>query len=1099
MTHIPVDFTADSEIVRSIVEGERLSYGHLYNRAFATEISQIDPLPHQRIAVYDHMLKQPRLRFLLADDAGAGKTIMAGLYIREMSSRCLIQRVLIVPPAGLVGNWHRELQTLFALSFRIISGEDAKTANPFAEKESHLAIVSVDTLAGDKMFRRLQEAQTIPYDLVIFDEAHKLSASRGGDRKVRKTGRYRLGEALAGLDGLPKRWCLRWRCRHLLLLTATPHMGRDYPYYALWKLLEPGILSTPEAFDAFPQTARRCHFIRRTKEEMLTLDGKPLYPVRISDTLGYELSRGDIGEQRLYEETTEYLRTLYNRAKLLNRSAVRLAMGVFQRRLASSTHALMRSFERRVEKLDSLIEQVETGRLTLKQLETLQSRLDEEEKDIFDSKTADEESEGGREENEAAEERLLQGVIAGSLEDLRHEREQVEGLLELARKVDALGMESKFERLREVANDPRYRDEKLLIFTEHRDTLDYLADRLAGLGYTGRVARIYGGMHYTRREEQAAFFRKPSEQGGARFLVATDAAGEGINLQFCWIMINYDVPWNPARLEQRMGRIHRYGQKHDPVIILNLVAAETREGKVIKTLLDKLEKIRKELRSDKVFDVIGRVFAEISIKEYMEQALTEDAAGAAARLEGCLTGEQVEALAEKEKSLYGKGGDIKQDLPRLAGELKRESYARLLPGYVRRYVEKTAPLLGLGFAGDLNGSFSFVPENPDVQSLERDECRSMTFYRPAAGNDLWFHPGAPVFEDFRRQVSATLGDKALQGGIFIDPAAAAPYLIHIALVSVARRADPAIDALVREEILESRLAALRQAEDGSLSECELECLLLLQAGQGLPVVAHALAVTAEKHRQQAHAWLLKHVAGEMAERCRQKSRDSLEERQNFIQSGFDFQEAELAAARAKYAGKARAGNRKAREELERIKAQQRALSQQCQRSLAPLRREPELIAPAAAEFIAHALVAPSVDPADREKYAAEVEQIAMQAVRAYEEAEGAEVRDVHTPALARAAGLGDNPGFDLLSVRPAGEERAIEVKGRTRVGHVDISANEWAKACNLGKKYWLYVVFNCATPNPDLRRVSDPFAKLLAEIRGVQVTHQNIFAAAEKT
>ena len=224
-----LDFSTDPETIRAVVEAERLSYGHLFNPAFATEISLIDPLPHQRIAVYKHMLPQPRLRFLLADDAGAGKTIMAGLTIREMLARRLIRRVLVVPPAGLIGNWERELRRLFNLSFKLIVGADARTNNPFAGPGSDLVIVSLDTLTSPRMFSRLQSADTEPYDLVIFDEAHKLSARRDPDGTFRATDRYRLAEALGGVRGLDERWRLRWSCAHLLLLTATPHMGKDFP------------------------------------------------------------------------------------------------------------------------------------------------------------------------------------------------------------------------------------------------------------------------------------------------------------------------------------------------------------------------------------------------------------------------------------------------------------------------------------------------------------------------------------------------------------------------------------------------------------------------------------------------------------------------------------------------------------------------------------------------------------------------------------------------------------------------------------------------------------------------------------------------------
>jgi len=280
-----IDFTADPDVVRVVVEGERLTYGHLFNPAFATEISLIEPLPHQRIAVYDHMLKQSRLRFLLADDAGAGKTIMTGLYVREMLTRRLISRVLIVPPAGLVGNWEHELQHLFNLSFSIVNGSDAKTENPFIGSESDRIIVSVDTLRGDAMFSRLQEPEVVPYDLVVFDESHKLAADRELDLRLRKTDRYRLAEALAGIPSEDERWGLSWSCQHLLLLTATPHMGKDFPYYCLWRLLEPDALATIDAFNAYPLDARCRHFLRRTKEELVYFDGKPIYPPRYSDTL----------------------------------------------------------------------------------------------------------------------------------------------------------------------------------------------------------------------------------------------------------------------------------------------------------------------------------------------------------------------------------------------------------------------------------------------------------------------------------------------------------------------------------------------------------------------------------------------------------------------------------------------------------------------------------------------------------------------------------------------------------------------------------------------------------------------------------------------
>ncbi len=1104
-----LDFTARPEVVSCLIEGERLSFGHLANPAFATEISNIDPLPHQRIAVYDHMLGQARLRFLLADDAGAGKTIMTGLYTREMFSRRLLRRVLIVPPAGLIGNWQAELQVLFNLTFGVVTGADARNANPFTGPDSDRVIVSVDTLAGSRVFSRLREEEVEPYDLVVFDEAHKLSVDRGADLRVRKTDRYRLAEALAGIRGLDPAWRLPWSPHHLLLLTATPHQGKDYPYYGLWRLLEPDVLSTPEAFDQYPPQRRQAHFIRRTKEEMVHLSGKPLYPKRISDTLGYDLVQGEVSEQTLYDETTDYMRHVYNRAKLLNRSAARLAMSVLQRRLASSTYALLRSFERRIDKLDELIRQVQEGRLTEEQLIVLQRRLAEEE-DVFDSKTADEEtSVDGREESEVSEDRLLAGVIAASLTDLVVEREQVVGLRDLARKVYEKGEESKFDKLREVLTDPKFSGEKFIVFTEHRDTLEYLIQRLGGMGYTGQIAQIHGGMYYTERQQQVDRFRRLHEDGGARFMICTDAAAEGINLQFCWIMINFDVPWNPARLEQRMGRIHRYGQKHDPVRIINLVAPKTREGMVIETLLNKLEAIRESLGSEKVFDSIGRLFEGVSLKAYMERSVLEGGDCVAHELEGRLTPEQVEALAAKERMLYGDGGDVKRQLPRLREDLAQEVYRRLLPGYVRHYLENATPLVDIEIDGNMDQCFSLRPAkkgaiDPLLQSLEvyaPQQRQCLTVFRPEQKETaVWVHPGEPVFEQIRALVSDRLSRQALRGAVFVDPTAEKPYLFHVALVRVVRQADPELPELATEEVLDCRLVGLKQFAGVELALCPVEHLLLLRSGHGLPPAAQRLAAGAENLRDQAEAFLVERVARDLAKDRRDLLLNTLPERGQFIIRGFNFQETELATARVKQSEKARGGNVGAAKALKEIKLQQRSLAERRSLALATIRREPELIAPGTLNFVAHAMIVPSSDPEDLARHDANIERVAMEVARGYEEAEGAVVTDVHSPALARAAGLTDNPGFDLHAEYPHDDgrgRRAIEVKGRARSGDVEVSSNEWAKAANLRDGYWLYVVYDCATPAPRLVRVQDPFGALLAKAKGSVLIHpRDILAAA---
>ena len=1111
-----LDFSSSPDVVLTVAEGYRLAFGRQFNPVFASETSAIDPLPHQRVAVYEHMLPQPRLRFLLADDAGAGKTIMAGLYIREMLARRLIRRVLIAPPAGLVGNWEREMRTLFGLHFQIVAGADAREGNPFVGLDSALTIVSIDTLAGEWTFARLQEAQTPPYDLVIFDEAHKLSADREPDFHVRKTDRYKLAEALACIpsdqphsSGSPAgRWQLDWSAQHVILLTATPHMGKDYPYYSLWRLLEPEALSTMDAFSAYPADARARHFIRRTKEEMVYYDGKPIYPMRISDTLSYDLTQGPISEQALYDRASAYIRYYYNQSRVLNRSAARLAMSIFQRRLASSTWALKCSLARRMDKLQGLIDDIRVGRITLEQLQSRQRVLDGEARDVLDETTADEEGAAeGIEEHEASEDQALAGVVAKSIAELEAERIQVEGLLDLANQVYAKGHESKLEKLLEVICDPAFKDEKLIVFTEHRDTLNFLVHQLEGMGYTGQIVQIHGGMDYAQREEAITTFRKPTAEGGAKYLVATDAAGEGINLQVCWLMVNYDIPWNPARLEQRMGRIHRYGQQHDPVRIVNLVAGGTREGRVMKTLLEKLERIRKELRSDKVFDVVGQLFEGVSMRTYLEQALTAEGAEHAVRaLEGKLTPEQVRAIGAREARLFGDGGDVKRELPRLQKDLETEIYRRLLPGYVRNFVEHALPLLDLGVEGDLGGVFSLRPLVPGAFDslwpvLERypaEQRNRFSFTRPGADQPaIFLHPAEPFFDTFLGMITAKFARQALCGGVFVDSSAAQPYLFHLAEVCVERQAEASLPALAQAETIETRLVAVREAADGDLLACPVESLLLVRGGKGIPAAALALASGARAGLPAVEGSLQAGVLSALADVHRQALLRDLPERENFLKRGYDYQAAELAGARARYSEKAGGGDANAKGELARVKERQRRLAAQRELALATLRREPELIAPGSVTFLAHALVAPSSDPQEVMARDELIEALAMHVAMAYEAADGAVVKDVHTPELARAAGLSDYPGFDLFSRRADGSERAIEVKGRAQVGEIFVSENEWSAAYNQRQRFWLYVVYQCGTNQPLLYRVCDPFHKLITNASGLFIQKDQIFDFAE--
>ena len=1110
------DFLGDANAVRVLVEGERLSYGHLFNPVFATEISEIDPLPHQRIAVYQRMLPQARLRFLLADDAGAGKTIMTGLYVREGLSRRTIRRVLVVPPAGLVGNWHRELKKLFQLQFKIVTGADAKDNNPFVGAGSDLVVVSVDSLRSPRLFNALRDARVIPYDLVVFDEAHKLSANRDPDGTFRPTDRYRLAEAIAGVRELPDEWRLPWAAHHLLLLTATPHMGKEYPYYCLWRLLEPELFSTETAFAKFPRESRDRYFIRRVKEEMVDLRGKPLYPERLCDTVSYDLSLGEISEQALYDRTTSYIRHYYNQARLLNRQAARFAMTIFQRRLASSTWALLCSFRNRQAKLDALIDDIQSGRVPEEELRSQQERLNRKVRegrlvDVLAVKTADEEtSAAGAEEHDESEAEAIGAFIATNLAELVVERDQVRDLIRLAEAVHNSGRESKFERMAELLRAPQYRDQKVIIYTEHRDTLDFLTRRLEGMGYADQVAFIHGGLGYEERDAQVERLRQPhdAEHDGARFFVGTDAAAEGINLQFCWILINYDVPWNPARLEQRMGRIHRYGQKRDRVAIINLVAGKTREGRVIKTLLDKLEEIRKQLGSDKVFDVVGRIFEGMSITDYMQRAVESDdeADKKALELAGQLTPEQIKAIEAREESIYGRGGEIRADLPDLREAMAIEEMRRLLPGYVRRYLEHAAPLIGVDFIGDLDGQFFMRPRKrgvletllPLLETYPESARNRFTVYRPEDNRDaIFLHPGEPVFERLSAIAIEQSRSSGQRGAMFTDVGATAPYLFHVARVTVERGVDPGVPSFHTIDVIEQRLVGIKQYADGRLVEAPVEHLLLLKPAFKSDAGSVVFLAQSNTWRLAAQEHLQREVTSKLAELQRMSATNRLKETEEYLQRAFDYRESELAASRKRFSEKARNGLGSAHAELDNIKAQQKCVSAQRAQTLQQARREVGLIQPGHVELLATALVQPSQDPDDIKARGVEVERIAVESAIAFEAAQGADVRDVSTPPKARLAGLNDHPGFDLLSKR-ADIERCIEVKGRVGVGEIEITENEWARACILREKYWLYAVFDCGGSQPRLLRVQDPFGKLIAKARGsVAIVYGDVVSSAE--
>ena len=704
----PWSFDGDGALFRLVSEAQRIRLAHLFDPVLAVHTSVVDPLPHQITAVYEAMLPRQPLRFLLADDPGAGKTIMAGLLIKELIARGDLQRCLIVCPGSLAEQWQDELFRRFSLPFEILTNdklEAARTGNWFME--TNLVIARLDKLSRNEEVQAKLQAPDCRWDLVVCDEAHKMSATVfGGETKYTK--RYRLGQLLSTLT------------RHFLLMTATPHNGKEADFQLFMALLD-GDRFEGRYRDGV-HTADVSDLMRRmVKENLLKFDGTPLFPQRIAYTVPYKLSDP---ETHLYKIVTEYVREEFNRADALENDkragTVGFALTILQRRLASSPEAIYQSLRRRRERLES----------RLRELEVLQrggsvAPLVVGSVHDLDSEDVEDLDEAPDVEVEAAEEEILdQATTARSLAELRAEIETLKGLESHALTVRRSGTDTKWRELAgllgeiftteavvnmaaepvapygsgTIAPPKPSPHQKIVIFTEHRDTLNYLEQRITTLlGRKQSVVIIHGGIGREERlKVQESFKHDPEVQ----VLLATDAAGEGINLQRAHLMVNYDLPWNPNRLEQRFGRIHRIGQT-EVCHLWNLVAEETREGDVYRKLLEKLEQARQAL-GGQIFDVLGKLVFEhdgkpISLRDLLIEAIRhgekpEVKAFLTTVLDTTLDREHLQRLLD-ERVLAHDSMDSTR-VQRIREDMERADARRLQPHYIESFFHEAFKRLG---------------------------------------------------------------------------------------------------------------------------------------------------------------------------------------------------------------------------------------------------------------------------------------------------------------------------------------------------------------------------------------------------------------------
>ena len=769
----PWSFDADPALFRLAVEALRINLAALFDPLLAVHTSTVEPLPHQIMAVYETMVQRHPLRFLLADDPGAGKTIMAGLLIKELIARGDVERCLVVAPGGLVEQWQDELDQKFHLPFEIATNdklEAARSGNWFAENA--LTIGRLDKLSRDD---DLQERLKATYwDLVIVDEAHKMSATFfGGEAKYTK--RFRLGQLLSQ------------QCRHFLLMSATPHNGKDEDFQLFLSLLD-GDRFEGRVRDA-AHTVDASDLMRRmVKEQLRRFDGTKLFPERRATTLSFDLSTE---EADLYAGVTEYVREEFNRAEATadgRKGTVGFALTILQRRLASSPEAIYQSLRRRRERLESrlreaeLLKRGEAGSALLAKLRGRELSQDEVE-------ALAEDDEATAEEIERAEDAVADEASAAStVEDLRVEIEILRRLEQQAAAVRQSGRDRKWDELSKLLQDqPAMFDaaghrRKIIIFTEHRDTLSYLEKRIGTLlGKPESIVTIHGGVgRDARRAAEEQFRHDPN----VHVLLATDAAGEGLNLQRAHLMCNYDLPWNPNRLEQRFGRIHRIGQT-EVCHLWNLVAAETREGDVYQRLLEKVAAQREALGQDAVFDVLGELFKGTSLRDLLIEAIRY---GELPEVKTKLF-EAVDMATEKERlrelierdALARDSMDARR-IREVREEMERAEARRLQPFYVQAWFEEAFALAGGRMSRREQGRFEISRVPAAVRNRDRQIGRGapvlpryerVTFeknlVREGGVQSAFVCPGHPLLDALLDLTLERHRGLLRQGAVLLDP------------------------------------------------------------------------------------------------------------------------------------------------------------------------------------------------------------------------------------------------------------------------------------------------------------------------------------------
>ena len=1045
-------------------EAERINSAYQFDPLFAVNCSIIDPLPHQVEAVYKYLLPLPKIRFLLADDTGAGKTIMTGILLKELMMRGFIERILIITPGGLTKQWQEdEMYLKFNINFKL-ANRAAFQSDPAIFTSSDKIITSIDFLRSEDVLNVVKETS---WDLIIVDEAHKLSAFDYGQKKYISK-RYQVIDTLAS------------KCEHLLLLTATPHRGRRDTFKNLLQLLDHDIFASDSMVTAriqeVSETGANKFFIRRLKENMKDWNGNELFKERFTKTVMYKLTPE---EKNLYDKVTDYLMTRRQEAKQQSNIYVSLALMVMQRRLTSSIYAIMKTLKNRYNALNSLLDELRQNPNIWKQRQKLDLGMDSlDDFDEFD----DEERESL--ENIISDPRKFKlFTTAKNPAEIREESEQVLNLVELAETLyNSNQEEQKFKKLRELLQSEGVleKNEKLVIFTEHKDTLDYLEQRLSNNGY--KITTIHGSKTVEERRTAQADFASKDIQ----ILLATDAAGEGINLQFCRLLINWDIPWNPNRLEQRMGRIHRYGQKQD-VLVFNFVASETREGKVLNKLLEKLDLIREQLGDDKVYDVISAIFEEVNLDDIINSTLNGEMTDYNKVIDAEFTNENVKnKIKEQKERLSYSTVDYKD-----ARLLKDESdEKRLQPIYIRLFFEKAFKSLG-GKYTELRKSIYCIDEMPaSVSQVLKDDYKIVADIHQIQfcfdkqifldyqnigdlGKVHYINPGNPVFDSIVKVIREQYREDMLKGTVLISPDDKEDYLAFF----------------VKSQITDNR----KVKEDDSIAD---EKLMLVKASSNNKFIATSPTKFIDLHTPSEYTkeiklpevinnekvieWSFENITKQQFQTSQERVEQDCCKREEYLKQSFDNLFMDITEEINELQKKILLGDQKVQE---KINQKQKRIEELKNRRIdrlnqLELMKQLNMKPP---ETLGCAYVIPLTKVEYKEHYGMsrddEAEEIAMRVSMEYEREQGWIPEDVSK----------ENAGYDIKSISPEELKKYIEVKGRSAEGGVMLTENEMNRLSQLGDNAWLYIVVNCKS-EPQLYRIQNPAKYLKFEVKskGIQ-------------